>query len=166
MNLSTDLSICRQRNPLCPKIFLFWVELDMCRVGVASSFLFPRKCSGLFLNSYMKYDINQEDKKWLSEYLDQYKKFKKILTLPKHFSDREFFFLKIPLCNTRGDMLLYLFLERIRDSGNQKRPSTMPFVFIAGSGPYLLLLPIPFIPISFKIFTIQSKQSQPRSRAV
>ena len=88
----------------------------------------------------------------------------RILTLLKHFSDREFFFLKIPLCNTRGDMLLYLFLERIRDSGNQKRPSTMPFVFIAGSGPYPL--PIPFIPISFKIFTIQSKQSQPRSRAV
>ena len=38
MNLSTDLSIRRQRNPLCPKIFLFLVELDMCRVGVASSF--------------------------------------------------------------------------------------------------------------------------------
>ena len=37
MNLSTDLSIRRQRNPLCPKIFLFLVELDMCRVGVAPS---------------------------------------------------------------------------------------------------------------------------------
>ena len=39
MNLSTDLSIRRQRNPLCPKIFLFLVELDMCRVWVASLFL-------------------------------------------------------------------------------------------------------------------------------
>ena len=45
MNLSTDLSIRRQRNPLCPKIFLLLVELDMCHVWVAPS---------LFLSEWMK----------------------------------------------------------------------------------------------------------------
>ena len=89
----------------------------------------------------MKYDINQEDKKWLSESMDHYKKFKNIFTLPKNFSNREFFYLKIPLCISKGGrsspigprygiLYTYIFLEKIRDLGNQKRPSTLPFVFI------------------------------------
>ena len=58
MNLSTDLSIRRQRNPLCPKIFLFLIELDMCRVGVASSSLPKRSYFGplhFSVRTFLKY---------------------------------------------------------------------------------------------------------------
>ena len=59
MNLSTDLSIRRQRNPLCPKIFLFLVELDMCRVGVASSFWF--RGSSVYPSSSLQGDFKKAE---------------------------------------------------------------------------------------------------------
>ena len=50
MNLSTDLSIRRQRNPLCAKKILFLVKLDMCHVWVAPSYLFFAFFASIILN--------------------------------------------------------------------------------------------------------------------
>ena len=50
-----------------------------------------RKCSGLILNSYIKYDDQQDRlfEKRLSKSLNQYKKFKSMLTLPDDFSSKD-----------------------------------------------------------------------------